>query len=302
MLIQVSTRNFIRYKFNKGPILCFYEYRNNFINQIIMGEIEKLERQYMSVTVWKIEWLEHKKYLRLTENTQCNRVFVYYKNEIILDYCPPDFLTQLPQMFKKCKELLDNDNMSSNANYLGRQMTYKTIQLKKEPPISNAVNGIVNNNNNDIFLKSNNTNIPKTNFKSNENMRNNVKNISQYELMQKYFNKNSQKRNFENNYPLSRNMNEKMKRLEELLENKIFMKYFLKRYNNRKFYQNSNNRKIGFYCINRGNKRFSTNSKIKNGISKHFCSLIEKNSKENNIKRKSLYHPNLKVWFGGNIK
>lgn len=123
MIIDVVPKVINSYKKQKGPYLCFYNYEKNIFNRKIVEKIESLEKNFLSIYVVKMDWLEHKKYFNYIDKEEYNRVTVYSNGETLFDYLPPNLETDLINMFKKCQEIYEHNNKRNKNMYIMRSVS-----------------------------------------------------------------------------------------------------------------------------------------------------------------------------------
>lgn len=287
MILDVKPENFYRFKWRDGPFMVLYSYENNFFNRLLVAEIEKTEKKYLNLKVLKINWLEQKNFSKITDDTECNRVVLYYKKEKIFDYCPPDLEIHLPKMFQKHKELYDFETIKNSQSYISREINvekYSSLKIKKNKYISKILNC-------ENFSNSNNY---KTGCLVNGIKVNFPKNISQRQIVQKINSNIAQRDNSENNFRSKMNMNtrsfdyilndSKEDKCEILPNNRILMKYYFQRFCRQNSNQSLKNKKIGFYSVKRWNTRFISNKKSKNGnVNNNNQTLVKKIKKKMGI-------------------
>lgn len=108
MIFPIKPEKFHTFRSFKNGSICFYTYNVNEVNKTLVSEIEKLEKQYLMLPILKLDWIEYKIYFEFYDDSECNRVALYDKGIAIEHYCPPDFISQLPKMFERCKKIYDH--------------------------------------------------------------------------------------------------------------------------------------------------------------------------------------------------
>lgn len=134
MIIQVSAKMFYKYKRLQKTFLCFYFYEDNHLNKQLVSEIEKLEKEHIIFSIFKIDLIEYKNYFDIINDEECNHVFLYNEQNIVLDIFPPNIENKLSIMFKKYKEINDSYDKKLNLKVIEREFIAKNfISPVKQP-------------------------------------------------------------------------------------------------------------------------------------------------------------------------
>lgn len=291
MIIDVKPGNFCRHKCKDGPFMVFYSYEHNILNKLLSDEIVKTDKKYLILNILKINWLEQKKFTNSTDDAECNRVLLYYKREIIFDYCPPDLGIQLPEMFHKCKELYDFETAKNSFNYTMRETNFEKHSSNKVPNQNLKMDNIQYIPKITICKRISNYNKCKTGDLANEIKGYFPKNIQQKKIVQKINNNNiiqkdKSKKNLLSKREIKKKscdqiLNAKKDDKGEILpDTRNLMKYYFESFCHENFNECLKNRNIGVYTLNRLNKRFISKKKSKKGIIKKVDILVENTQKE----------------------